>query len=401
MDFSLNEEQELTARTVRDFARKEVAPVIKDADRRQEPLEWVLGRMAELGILGLPFPVRYGGQGMDYVGLGLACEELEAVDTHLRVAMSVHVGLCAMSVFQWGTEQQKQQFLVPLAQGRKLGCGAFTEPGMGSDVAAMRTTAKRDGDHYVLNGEKMWISLASRADLVLVTVKTHATAKRASDGLSTFIVDLSSAGVKRGDIHGKLGVRAGSTGWISFQDVRVPIENRLGEEGEGFKITMSAFDHGRYTVASGATGIIRACLDASVSYAKTRTAFGKPLAEHQLIQEKIARMSQDYEAARLLYLQAGWLQNVGRRCTLQISYAKKFATEASFSAANESIQIHGAYGYSDEYDVERFLRNARGAMIYEGSSEIQTLIQAGYALGNRSDRPLRSELPAYDPATWQ
>ena len=172
MDFSLTEEQQLTAKTVRDFARKEVAPVIKDADRRQEPLEWVLGRMGELGILGLPFPVRYGGQGMDYVSLGLACEELEAVDTHLRVAMSVHVGLCAMSVFQWGTEEQKQEFLVPLAQGRKLGCGAFTEPGMGSDVAAMRTSAKRQGDHYVLNGEKMWISLASRADFVLVTVKT-------------------------------------------------------------------------------------------------------------------------------------------------------------------------------------------------------------------------------------
>jgi alkylation response protein AidB-like acyl-CoA dehydrogenase len=401
MDFALTEEQELTARTVRDFARKEVAPVIKDADRRQEPIEWVLGRMGELGILGLPFPVRYGGQGMDYISLGLACEELEAVDTHLRVAMSVHVGLCAMSIFQWGTEKQKQDFLVPLSRGRKLGCGAFTEPGMGSDLAAMRTSAKREGDHYVLNGEKMWISLASRADLVLLTVKTDPNAGRASDGLTAFIVDLSSGGVKRGDIHGKLGVRAGSTGWISFQDVQVPVENRLGEEGEGFKITMSAFDHGRYTVASGATGIIRACLEASVGYAKTRTTFGKALAEHQLIQEKIARMSQDYEASRLLYLQAGWLQNVGRRCTRQISYAKKLATEASFAAANESIQIHGAYGYSDEYDVERYLRNARGAMIYEGSSEIQTLIQAGYALGNRTDRPLRCELPAYDATIWQ
>ncbi len=387
MDFSLNEEQELTAKTVKDFARKEVAPVIKDADRRQEPLEWVLGRMGELGILGLPFPVRYGGQGMDYISLGLACEELEAVDTHLRVAMSVHVGLCAMSIFQWGTEAQKQEFLVPLAQGRKLGCGAFTEPGMGSDVAAMRTSARREGGQYVLNGEKMWISLASRADFVLVTVKTDTGAKRASDGLSTFVVDLASAGVTRGDIHGKLGVRAGSTGWISFQDVHVPVENRLGEEGEGFKITMSAFDHGRYTVASGATGIIRACLDASTHYAKTRTAFSKPLADHQLIQEKIARMSQDYEVARLLYMQAGWLQNMGRRCTLKISYAKKFATEASFSAANEAIQVHGAYGYSDEYDVERYLRNARGAMIYEGSSEIQTLIQAGYALGKSRGPP--------------
>ena len=401
MDFSISEEHELTRRTVREFARKEVSPVIKDFDRRQEPIDWVLARMGELGILGLPFPVRYGGQGMDYIALGLACEELEAVDTHLRVAMSVHVGLCAMTLLQWGSEAQKQEFLVPLARGTKIGCGAFTEPGMGSDLAAMRASARRDGPHYVLNGEKMWISLASRADYVLLTVKTDTKAAKPSDGLTTFLVDLTSPGVTRGDIHGKLGVRAGSTGWINLQDVRIPAENRIGEEGEGFKITMSAFDHGRYTVASGATGIIRACRDASVEYAKTRTSFGKPLVEHQLIQEKIARMGQDYEIARLLYLQAGWLQNAGKRCTLQISYAKRFATEASFHAASEAIQIHGAYGYSDEYDVERYLRNARGAMIYEGSSEIQTLIQAGYAIGSRADRPLRCELPAYNPVTWQ
>jgi alkylation response protein AidB-like acyl-CoA dehydrogenase len=401
MDFSLSDEQLLTQKTVRGFARKEIGPVIKDFDRRQEPIDWVLSRMGDLGILGLPFPVKYGGQGMDYVSLGLACEELEAVDTHLRVVMSVHVGLCGMTLLQWGTEQQKLAFLEPLASGDKIGCGAFTESGMGSDVAAMRTTGRRDGTRFVLNGEKMWISLASKADFALVTVRTDPKPQRSSDGLSTFIVDLASAGVTRGDLHGKLGVRAGSTGWISFQDVSVPVENLIGEEGEGFKITMSGFDHGRYTVASGATGIIRACLESSAEYAKVRQTFGKPIAEHQLIQEKIARMAQDYEIARLLYLQAGWLQNAGRRATLQISYAKKFCTEASFSAASEAIQIHGAYGYSDEYDVERYLRNARGAMIYEGSSEIQTLIQAGYALGQRRDRPLRCELPAYDPAAWQ
>src|SRR5512138_1830996 len=401
MDFSLSPEHQMTQKMVRDFAQKEITPVIKEYDRKQEPIPFMLKRMGELGILGLPFPVRYGGAGMDFVSWGLACEELEAVDTSLRVVMSVHTGLCGMTVFQWGTEQQKQEFLVPLASGEKIGCGVFTEPGMGSDVAAMRTSAKRDGDHYILNGEKMWISLASLADLALVTVKTNASTRKPSEGLSSFIVDLHTPGVTRGDIHGKLGVRAGSTGWINFQDVRVPAENRIGEEGEGFKITMSAFDHGRYTVASGATGIIRACLEASVGYAKTRTTFGSPIAEHQLIQEKIAAMSQDYEIARLLYLQSGWLQNEGRRATLQTSYAKKFATEASFRAANEAIQIHGAYGYSDEFDVERYLRNARGAMIYEGSSEIQTLIQAGYALGERVDRPLRCELPAYDAAAWQ
>jgi glutaryl-CoA dehydrogenase (non-decarboxylating) len=290
---------------------------------------------------------------------------------------------------------------VPLAKGQKIGCGAFTESGMGSDVAAMSTSAKRDGDFYILNGEKMWISLASKADLAMVTVKTNPSARKASDGLSTFIVDLHSEGVKTGDLHGKLGVRAGATGWISFTDVKVPVVNRIGEEGEGFKITMSGFDHGRYTVASGATGIIRAALEASVKYAKTRTSFGKPIAEHQLIQEKIARMAQDYEIARLLYLQVGWLKNEGKRPTRETSYAKKFATEASFSAANEAIQIHGAYGFSDEYDVERYLRNSKGAMIYEGSSEIQILIQAGYALGQRTDKPLRCELPAYNENEWQ
>jgi glutaryl-CoA dehydrogenase (non-decarboxylating) len=401
MDFSLTQEQQMSQKMVRDFAQKEIAPIIKEYDRRQEPIPFVLQRMGELGILGLPFPVRYGGQGMDFLAWGLACEELEAVDTHLRVVMSVHTGLCGMTLFQWGTEEQKQEFLVPLAKGEKIGCGAFTEPGMGSDVAAMTTSAKRDGDVYILNGEKMWISLASKADLALVTAKTGSSSRKASDGLSTFIVDLHSEGVKTGDLHGKLGVRAGSTGWISFTDVKVPVANRIGEEGEGFKITMSGFDHGRYTVASGATGIIRAALEASVRYAKTRKAFGKPIAEHQLIQEKIAKMSQDYEIARLLYYQVGWLKNQGRRCTRETSFAKKFATEASFHDANEAIQIHGAYGFSDEYDVERYLRNSKGAVIYEGSSEVQTLIQAGYALGERIDKPLRCELPAYDEAFWQ
>lgn len=401
MDFSLSSEHKLIQKTVRDFAQKEVAPIIKEYDRRQEPIPWLLKRLGELGILGLPFPTRYGGQGMDYLSLGLACEELEAVDTSLRVVLSVHTGLCAMTIFQWGTEVQKKNFLLQLAKGEKIGCGAFTEPGMGSDVAAIRTSAKRTNGGYLLNGEKMWISLASKADLALVTVKTDTSTRKPSDSLTTFIVDLSTQGITRGDLHGKLGVRAGSTGWLNFQDVLVPVENRIGEEGEGFKITMTAFDHGRYTVASGATGIIRSCLEASVKYAKSRQTFGESIDEKQLIQSKIAKMSQDYEIARLLYLQSGWLKNIGKRPTRETSFAKKFATEASFQAANEAVQIHGAYGYSDEYDVERYLRNSKGAMIYEGSSEIQTLIQAGYALGKRADKPLRCELPAFDENTWQ
>jgi glutaryl-CoA dehydrogenase (non-decarboxylating) len=401
MDLELTQEHLMAQKMVKDFAEKEVLPVIKEADHNAEPIPWVLKRMGELGILGICYPVRYGGQGMDYIALGLVCEELEAVDTHLRVAMSVHTGLCSMTLFHWGTEEQKEIFLTPLSKGSKLGCGAFTESGCGSDVAAVQTTAKRNGENYILNGEKMWISLASKADYAMVVARTNPEANKPSAGLSSFIVDLHSEGIKTGDLHGKLGVRAGSTGWISFTDVKVPVGNRIGEEGEGFKITMSGFDHGRYTVASGATGIIRAAREASVKYALDRRTFGKMIGEHQLIQQKIAKMAQDYEVARLLYLKVGWLKNKGERSTLATSYAKKFATEASFDAANEAVQIHGAYGFSDEYDVERYLRNSKGAVIYEGSSEIQTLIQAGYALGMRDDKPLRRELPKYDADFWQ
>ena len=401
MDFGLTAEHEMVQKMVRDFARKEVSPGIKEADRKGEMEPHVLPRMGELGILGICIPEKYGGQGMDYIALGLACEELEAVDTTLRVVMSVHMGLCSMTLLQWGTEEQKQAFLTPLARGDRIGCGAFSEPGAGSDFAHIQATGRREGDEYVLNGEKMWISLATKADFAMVTVRTDAKAEKPSAGLTSFIVELDRPGISRGDIHGKLGVRAGSTGWISFQDVRVPASHRVGEEGEGFKVTMSAFDNGRYTVAAGAAGLIRAALEASVAYAKERQAFGKPIAQHQLVQEKIARMARDYEIARLLYLRAGWMKNQGQRNTYQTSMAKHFATQASFEAASEAVQVHGAYGYSDEYDVERYMRNARGAMIYEGSNEIQTLIQADYALGYRKDKPLRCELPAYDPAVWQ
>ncbi len=400
MDFQLTDEHRMIAEMVREFARKEVKPIVKEYDRRHEPMPGVLERMAELGILGVSIPVKYGGQGMDYIALGLVSEELEYVDSTLRVVMSVHMGLCALTLLQWGTEEQKQKFLVPLAKGEKIGAGAFTEPGHGSDFAHIQGTARREGDVYILNGEKMWISLATKADYAIVTMRTDPNAEPAYRGLTTFIVDLHSPGVTRGDIKGKLGVRAGSTGWIAFQNVEVPVENRIGEEGEGFKITMSAFDRGRYTVGAGAAGLIRAALDASVTYARERQTFGKPIGHHQLIKEKIARMARDYEITRLLYLHTGWLMNQGKRATRWASMTKWYGTEAAFRAAHDAIQIHGAYGYSDEYDVERFFRNSRGALIYEGSSEIQTLIQADYALGYRRDKPLRRELPPYDPETW-
>jgi alkylation response protein AidB-like acyl-CoA dehydrogenase len=215
------------------------------------------------------------------------------------------------------------------------------------------------------------------------------------------MVTREMAGLTSGDIHGKLGVRAGSTGWVHCNDVRVPAANRIGQEGEGFRIAMSCLDNGRYTVAAGATGLIRSSLEASLKYAQERQTFGRPIARHQLIQQKLAYMQQWYDCARLLYLRVGWLKNQGQRNTREVSMAKWYATDMSFQAANEAIQVHGAYGFSDEYDVERYLRNSRGAIIYEGTSEIHQLMQAGYALGLRQDGELRCELPAYDPDLWQ
>lgn len=401
MDFALTEEHRMVQNMVREFVQKEVSPIIKEQDRKQEMAAFILPRMGELGILGICIPVRYGGQGMDYISLGLACEELEVVDSSLRVVMSVHMGLNSMALFQWATEEQKQRFLGPQARGERIACFGLTESGAGSDVAAITSSARKQGGDYILNGEKMWISLATKAHHALVVARTNPEAADPHEGLSAFLVELNSPGVTTGDIHGKLGVRAGSTGWLAFQDVRVPAASRIGEEGEGFRIAMSCLDNGRFTVAAGATGLIRACLEASVRYAHERRAFGKEIGKHQLVQQKIARMVQSYDAARLLYLRAGWMKDRGMRNTRETSLAKWFATDASFEAASEAIQIHGAYGYSDEYDVERYLRNSKGAVIYEGTSEIHQLMQAGYALGYREDATLRCELPAYDPSYWQ
>jgi alkylation response protein AidB-like acyl-CoA dehydrogenase len=401
MDFTLSEEHQAAQDMVREFCQKEVAPIIKQADRDQSMHPSLLPRMGELGILGICIPERYGGQGFDYLTLGLVCEELEACDTSLRVIMSVHMGLNSMALLQWGTEEQKQRFLVPQARGVKYAMFGLTEPGVGSDVAAMASTARRDGDEYVINGEKMWISLATKAHHILWVARTNPEREDPHEQLSAFIIETDRPGVTRGDIHGKLGVRAGSTGWVNCADVRVPAANRLGEEGEGFKIAMSCLDNGRYTVGAGAVGLIRASLEASVRYANSRKSFGREIGRHQLVQQKIARMVRDYEIGRLLYFKAGWLKNQGLRNTRETSQLKWFATDASFEAAHEAIQVHGAYGYSDEYDVERYLRNARGAIIYEGTSEIHQLMQAGYALGYRADGALRCELPAYDEAAWR
>jgi glutaryl-CoA dehydrogenase (non-decarboxylating) len=336
---------------------------------------------------------------MDYIALGIACEELERVDTSARVILSVHVGLNSMTLLQWATEEQKERYLVPQAMGERIATYGLTEPNAGSDVAGLQTTARRDGDRYILNGEKMWISLADVADQFLIFAYTDKAAKHR--GISAFIVEREFSGVETGTIHGKLGVRAGNSGSISLQDVAVPVANRLGEEGEGFKIAMSALDNGRYTVAWGSVGLIRACIEASVRYANERHTFGVPIGEHQLVQQMIAQMVQRRDIGELLCLKAGWLKNEGQRNTRETSMAKWYCCDAAFDSAADAVQVHGAYGYSDEYDVERYLRNSKGAVIYEGSREIHTIMQAQYALGYRDDRPLRCEMPAYDLDEWE
>ncbi|MCD6520425.1 MAG: acyl-CoA dehydrogenase family protein [Anaerolineae bacterium] len=399
MDFSFTEEHEMVRKMVREFAEREIAPTIKEHDRNQTFDETLLPKMAEQGLLGICIPVKYGGAGMDYISLGIACEELERVDTSARVILSVHVALNSLALLQWGTEEQKQKYLVPQALGERIATFGLTEPNAGSDVASIQTTARRDGDSYILNGEKMWISLADVADNFLIFAYTDKSKRHR--GMSAFIVEREFPGVETGTIHGKMGVRAGNTGYISLQDVRVPAENLLGQEGEGFKIAMSALDNGRYTVAWGAVGLIRACLEASVRYANERYTFGVPIGQHQLVQQMIAKMAQRLDAGQLLCLKAGWMKNQGLRNTRETSMAKWYCCDAAFESASDAVQIHGAYGYSDEYDVERYLRNSKGAVIYEGSREIHTILQAQYALGYRQDKPLRCELPAYDQEEWE
>jgi glutaryl-CoA dehydrogenase (non-decarboxylating) len=335
---------------------------------------------------------------MDYISLGLISEALEYVDTSLRVVMSVHVALNSLTILTWGTESQKARYLVPQAEGRAIASFALTEPGAGSDVRAIESVAVRSGAGYSLSGEKTWISLADVADHFLVFAWTDLEKKRRRDpsGLSAFVVERAFKGLSTGTLTGKWGILAGNTGFVKMDAVDVPADNLVGHDGEGFRIAMFALDQGRYTVAAGATGLIRACRDASVRYALERQTFGVEIGQHQLVKQMIARMESDYQASRLLWWRAGWLKNVGRTNTRETSLAKWFATVASERAAGDAVEVHGANGYSDDYPVGRYFRNAKGAVIYEGTREIHTLMQADYVLGYRADKPLRCELPAHD-----
>lgn len=393
MNFELSDEQQSVKKLVKRFVDKEIIPNIQEWDRQGQFEPSILKKLAELHLMGVCIPEEYGGAGMDYNTLAIVCEELERGDTAYRTAVSVHTGLNSMTLLQWGTEEQKQKYLVPQAQGKQVGAFGLTEPNAGSDAAAMNSTAMRDGDSYILNGSKTWISLCDAADNFLIFAKTeHDIGHK---GITGFIVERNFPGVETKAIKGKLGIRAGNTGEVFLSDVRVPVSNRIGEEGEGFKIAMSALDNGRFTVAAGAVGLIEASLEASLKYCHERKTFGKEIGRHQLVQQMIAKMSANLEISRLLVFKAGWLKNQGKRNTKETSLAKWIACNAAFEAANDAVQIHGAYGYSDEYPVERFLRNSKAPVIYEGTREIHTIMQGEYALGYREDKQLRKQLPAW------
>ena len=381
MDLELSDEQRLIQDTVRSFVDERVLPVAVQNDIEHKlDLDLIAG-MAELGILGIVIPPEYGGAGLDFVAEALACEEIERGEAAFRTLISVHVGLNSLSLLRYANEEQKERWLAPQARGEKLACFGLTEPGAGSDVAAMRTTARRHGDVYVLNGQKNWISYASVADHALVFAKTDAGA--AHRGISAFVLEKGMPGFSAADTEHKLGVWAGSTGELFFEDVEVPADHLIGEEGRGFEIAMYGLDQGRFTVAAGACGVVRACLERSVAYARERETFGRAIGRYQLVQDMIAKMVLGYETSKLLVMQAAWMKNDGRRNTRETSLAKWHATESAFEAANLAIQVFGSYGYSAEYGIERYFRNARAPIIYEGTTQIHKMMQAEHALGYR------------------
>lgn len=393
MNFQFSDEQNMLRQTVRQFVDAEIMPYIAewDATGGFDPAIWK--KLADLGLLGICIPEAYGGSGMDYNALAIACEELERGDTAFRTAVSVHVGLNSMTLLQWGTEEQKQKYLVPQAKGEKIGAFGLTEPGAGSDVASMQSHATLEGDVYRLNGQKTWISLCDIADHFIVFAYTNPALKH--KGISAFIVERGMVGFSSKAIKGKYGIRAGNTGELFFDDVLIPKENLLGQEGEGFKIAMAALDNGRFTVAAGAVGLIEACIEASVSYCHERETFGQKIGEHQLVKQMIARMEAGYQMSRLLVYRVGEMKNSGVRNTRETSLAKWQACDFANCAADDAVQIHGAYGYSDEYPVARYLRNSKAPVIYEGTREIHTLMQADYVLGYREDHPLSHMLPKW------
>lgn len=379
MDFDLTEEQIMIRNLMKDFAEKEILPKARDDDRNERFPKDILDKMAPLGFLGAPLPEEYGGLGIDSIAYILMIEELGRVSFALRSIVSVHVSLFQQTLNRWGTEEQKRKYLPRTTKGELLGCFATTEPNVGSDLSSMETTAVLQGGKWRLNGNKMWISNGGVADVALIFAQTDKAKKHR--GIAAFIVEKDTPGFSSEDIHGKLGLRAANTAELILEDCLVPEENLLGQVGEGFKIAMTAFDNARLCVAGGCVGLAQACIDASVQYAQNRQQFGKPIGSYQLVQEIIANMIVETEAARLLTYRAAHLKNKGIPNTVETSMAKYYASEVALKAANNAIQVHGGYGFSDEYPVERYYRDVKVATLLEGTSEMHKLIIGRSATG--------------------
>ena len=379
MDFDLSSEQEQIRKLARDFADREIAPGARERDRTETFPADVLAKMAPLGLLGGPVPEKYGGIGLDFVSHALVTEEVGRADSSVRTTLSVQISLVELTILKFGTEAQKRDLLPRLCRGEILGCFGLTEPEVGSDATKLRATARRDGTDWVIKGRKTWISNGSRSKLALVFA--NADPAKGYKGITAFLIDRERSPYGSQPLHHKLGLRSSDSSELILDDVRVPGDAVLGEIGDGFKIAMTALDAGRYSVAAGAVGIGQACIDASVTYATQRKTFGKPIAGHQLVQELIADMVVETEAARLLVWRAGDLKDKGRPNTRETSLAKLFASEAAQRAADGAIQIHGGYGFSDEFPVERYWRDARVNRLYEGTTQIQKLIIGRFATG--------------------
>ena len=372
MNFRLSEEHEMIRKMVRDFAKNEVAPTAAERDEEERFDKSLFDKMAELGLTGIPWPEEYGGIGSDYVAYCIAVEELSRVCASTGVTLSAHTSLASWPIFKFGTEEQKQRYLRPLATGEKIGAYGLTEPGSGSDSGAMRTTARRDGDDYILNGSKIFITNGGIADTYVVFALTDPEKKQ--KGTTAFIVEKDFAGFSVGKKEKKLGIRSSPTTEIIFEECRVPKENRLGEEGDGFKIAMMTLDGGRNGIAAQAVGIAQGALDAATEYAKERVQFGKPISAQQGVGFKLADMATSVEAARLLTYQAAWLESQGLPYGKESAMSKLFAGDAAMRVTTEAVQIFGGYGYTKDYPVERFMRDAKITQIYEGTQEIQRLV---------------------------
>lgn len=380
MNFQLTAEQQEIRKLVRDFAQKDVAPTAAKRDEEEVFDRKIFEKMANIGLTGIPWPEEYGGAGLDFVSYVIAVEELSRIDSSVAVTLSAHISLASWPIYKFGTEEQKQKYLRPLAEGAKMGAYCLTEAGSGSDAGSMRTTAvlSGDGSHYILNGSKIFITNGGEADVYIVFASTDRSQK--TRGITAFIVEKGFEGFSIGKKEKKMGIKSSPTTEVIFDNCKVPVENRLGDEGFGFKIAMMTLDGGRNGIAAQAVGIAQGAFDLALDYAKQREQFGKPIASFQGIQFKLADMATKIEAARLLTYQAAWLESAGLPYGKASAMAKLFAGDTAMEVTTEAVQIFGGYGYTREYPVERFMRDAKITQIYEGTNEIQRVVIGNYLL---------------------